>query len=286
MSKQRYESIANASFGELIQGCLPSGDEFLVTLPIRKYSRALFVKNHLKEELLIFPSYKTKIRKLVRLIELKFCIHVKGSITLICGVPEGKGLSSSTADLVSCARLISDAYCLDLSAGKIDQFLRKIEPSDGVAHDGIVAYSNKACRLIKKISSPPRLTILSFDEGGIVDTLQLSKKHKTFSQAQKLKYQELLKLMTVALIKNDLDTVGSLATKSTIMWQERHPKPSFFKVMNAARLIDGLGVVNTHSGTCLGILLNSRNRQLPQQISKAKEILGPLDIYETLNHSV
>jgi len=65
------------------------------------------------------------------------------------------------------------------------------------------------------------------------------------------------------------------------MWQEKLPKSYLGEVFNVAKLIKALGIVNTHSGTCLGILLDRTDSDLLVKIKKAGELLKNISVYET-----
>lgn len=277
-----FQSKANASYGEIIQGCLSSDEEFLVTLPIDKFSRACFEKGTQHHDLKIMPHYKYKIHQLVAAMESMFKIKITGRGAIVCPVVEGKGLSSSTADLVAFARVLGKAYELNLDPEQIDKLLSQVEPSDGIAHEGIVAYNYKKCKKIKDLSPALPFTILSYDEGGTVDTLSYSKHNRIYTYEQKHSYDLLLKQLKIACVQRDLKTIGRIATKSTLMWQERYPKKSLFKILKIARSIEALGVVNTHSGSCLGILLDSNSPNLLNQIAQVQDLLRPIELFQTI----
>jgi len=136
---------------------------------------------------MLLPKHKDKSLKLIELIGDKYKIFINGLLIINSEVEEGKGLSSSSADLVACARVISDAYNLRLSNFDIDELLFAIEPSDGVAYSGIIAYDYKKCRFIEKLSScVPQLTVICHDEGGIIETKEVSNKSRIFTASEKI----------------------------------------------------------------------------------------------------
>src|SRR6266478_677024 len=91
---------ACGTFGELLQGVLPTHRNFLVTCPIEIYSSAWYI-HHPTASLQVTPSHKNKALKMVKLI----CEHLHyastGHIIISSSIPEGKGLASSSADLVA-----------------------------------------------------------------------------------------------------------------------------------------------------------------------------------------
>src|SRR5688572_14508533 len=89
-----------ASFGELLQGELPDRRRFLVTLPIELHAHVHFsVPSHLRE-LRVVPDSSWKALRLVEALLTRHALPLLGELRLESEIPRGKGLSSSTADLV------------------------------------------------------------------------------------------------------------------------------------------------------------------------------------------
>src|SRR5690242_14663193 len=104
--------LANASFGEILQGVLPESERhFLVTLPVDLYSRATVYLER-EPHFSIHPTHKIKSLTFAR----RYCeeLGYKGGATihLESDMEEGKGLSSSTADIVAVARAMAHALGL------------------------------------------------------------------------------------------------------------------------------------------------------------------------------
>src|SRR5438552_6590361 len=93
-----------------------------------------------------------------------------------CRLPEGRGLASSTADVVATARAVSDATGLHLEPGEIAELAIQIEPTDGVMWDGVVAFNHRAGRLLRHLGPLPDMRVLGIDLGGTVDTIQFNKR--------------------------------------------------------------------------------------------------------------
>src|SRR4051794_22862710 len=92
---------ACGTFGELLQGVLPdSGLHFLVTLPITAGSTATFRYDARSARIEVSPENKRKSRRLARLALDALGHPGGGELLLTSDLPEGKGLASSSADLV------------------------------------------------------------------------------------------------------------------------------------------------------------------------------------------
>jgi L-threonine kinase len=248
--------VANGTFGELLQGVLPESDlDFLVTFPISRTSIAEFhlVPSH--REVVIQPPHKTKSRLLAERILRAHGNHGGGSLRITTTLPEGKGLASSSADLVATARAVGEAVGVRLTEREIELFLRGIEPSDGVMYPGIVAFYHREVRLRERLGSLPPLTIVAHDVGGMVDTVRFNQAKKPRSATAKHEYAELLGALANAVRTGDLQAVGDISTRSAEMHSTLSPRKHFGDLLRICRDIGGLGLVLAHSGTNLGVLL-------------------------------
>ncbi len=248
-------AAAFGTFGELLQGALPDGQEFLVTLPIARWSRATFRLDSQAGTVCVRPAHKNKSRRLVLEMLRERGIDDGGELVIDSDLPEGKGLASSSADLVATARAVGRALGTELGAERIETLLRLIEPSDGVMYDGIVAFHHRQVRLRTHLGHLPPMTVVGIDEGGIVDTTDFNLRPKSFSAREKRTYEQLLGTLTCAIATADVASIGAVATHSALMNQRRGPKRHLDDLITLCREVGGLGVVAAHSGTALGVLL-------------------------------
>jgi uncharacterized protein involved in propanediol utilization len=247
---------AFGSFGELLQGVLPGNDrDFLVTLPIDAWSTATF--HYLPEagQIHVFPQWKRKSQLLARFVMEAAGYPGGGVLALTSRLPVGKGLASSSADLVATARAVAAALDVPMGAPVIESLLRRIEPSDGVMYDGIVAFYHREVRLHSRLGTLPPLTIIGHDEGGQVDTISHNRRTKTFDAAEKREYGRLLSALAEAVRNGDLRGVGQVSTRSTVMNSKVRTRRDLDHLKRVCAEVDGLGLVLAHSGTMLGILI-------------------------------
>src|SRR5207302_1757315 len=93
---------AFGTFGELLQGRLDNSDgDFLVTFPIARYSHATFATDPKSAAVIVYPPYKYKSQKLADMILEYYALPKGGILVLESDIPVGKGLASSSADLVA-----------------------------------------------------------------------------------------------------------------------------------------------------------------------------------------
>ncbi|MEU6788765.1 hypothetical protein ABZ912_57095 [Nonomuraea angiospora] len=250
-------STAFGTFGELLQGRLQPGNrDFLVTLPIARRSTAVFEWRP-GEPLRVDPPGKRKAWQLIRRMLRLYGYPPEGVLTLTSELPEGKGMASSSADMVATARAVALALGVSMPPATIEDLIRSIEPTDGVMYDGVTAFYHREVRLCAWLGRLPKLLIVGVDEGGTTDTVSYNRIPKRFTREDSLEYRLLLGRLSVAVRKGDLPTVGQVATCSSIMNQRFHHKRLLPQMLDICRTMGGLGVVVAHSGTKLGILLHA-----------------------------
>lgn len=245
---------AFGSFGELLQGVLPDDDDFLVTFPIDRGSRVRFRLDP-GGELRVFPSHKWKAGTLARMLMDESGWDGGGTLIVDSELPVGKGLASSSADLVATARALGEVLGLDASPPAIEDWLRTIEPTDGVMYPGVVAFDHRRVRLRAFLGTLPPVTVVAVDEGGRVDTVAFNASRRPFAESAKREYARLLDQLSAAVAQADLPTVGAVATKSTMLNQGLLPKRHLDAMLSICEQNEALGVICAHSGTVLGVML-------------------------------
>ncbi|MEV6684088.1 kinase [Streptomyces sp. NPDC051130] len=281
-------STAPGTFGELLQGMLPEADsDFLVTLPIARWARATFNGMPGTQEVEVFPAHKRKARRVAEMIIQSSPTPTGGVLTVESTLPEGKGLASSSADLVATARAVANALGEPMPPRRIETLLARIEPTDGVLYPGIVAFYHRRVALHSKLGALPPMTVVGVDEGGEIDTVAFNRIPKPFSASDRSEYSRLLARMTTAVARADLAEVGAVATRSALMNQVLRPKRMLCSLIDVSRQVGGLGVVVGHSGTSLGVLLDTADPAYPQRVvdaaSACSELAGNVTVYRTLS---
>lgn len=281
-------STAFGTFGELLQGVLPGEDgDFLVTLPIARWTVATFRTTPDSTAVRVVPEHKRKAAGLVSMILQEMPVPLGGVLTLDSALPEGKGLASSSADLVATARAVGNALGIPMPPARIESYLARIEPTDGVLYDGVVAYHHRGVRLREVLGSLSPMTVVGVDEGGTVDTVAFNRIPKPFSAADHREYERLLARMTAAVRGGDLAEVGAVATRSAVMNQRLRPKRTLERMIALSEEVGGLGVVAAHSGTSLGLLIDNadpdRARKLVRAVRACSGLAGNVTTYRTLS---
>lgn len=283
---------AFGTFGELLQGVLPEEDgDFLVTLPVARWSMATYRQESDSGELEVWPPRKTKALQLARMIVDLAPRGARsargGTLTVSSVIPEGKGLASSSADLVATARAVGRALGVPMPPVRIERLLSRIEPTDGVLYPAIVAFHHRSVRLRAVLGSLPAMAVVGVDEGGSVDTVDFNRIPKPFTAADRHAYAALLARLTDAVRARDLAEVGRVATRSALMNQSLRHKRLLEPMRAICGEVGGLGVAVGHSGTTLGVLLDATDPAYTRRVTAASqacaELAGAVSVYRTLS---
>ncbi|MGP3924203.1 GHMP family kinase ATP-binding protein [Streptomyces sp. 8N616] len=281
-------SAAFGTFGELLQGVLPEEDgDFLVTLPVARWTMAKFQADPGTRTLEVWPPQKKKALHLMSMIMDEVREPTGGLLTIDSMLPEGKGLASSSADLVATARAVGNALDERMPPQRIESYLARIEPTDGVLYPSIVAFHHRSVRLRSRLGSLPSMAVVSVDEGGAVDTVDFNRIPKPFTADDKREYARLLERLTDAVARRDLAAVGEIATRSAVMNQVLRHKQLLEPMIGICADVGGLGVVVGHSGTTLGILLDTSFPAYAGRLADAaqacEQLAGNVTMYRTLS---
>ncbi|MDX8522731.1 GHMP family kinase ATP-binding protein [Mesorhizobium dulcispinae] len=269
------------TFGELLQGQLPDGSascdsHFLVTMPIALFARAHFTPIAGTSCVTVYPAYKVKAQRLAESFVLALGVS-GGNLLLESELPEGKGLASSSADLVATARSIASSFKRRVRTSLIEKLMAEIEPSDGVMYPGVVAYQQRACSLLSFLGQMPPLAIVGIDEGGTIETVDYDQRRGEVSNRQRAQYQELLEQARIAIPQGDTASIGRIATASALLHQERVPKEHLNSMRKVSEEVGALGVIVAHSGTVIGILLDRTARDFPRKLQSVVDQVTPFN---------
>lgn len=261
--------------GELAQGQFDSGEDFLVTLPVDVWSEAQVTIDPASPEirgdawndgLLRNAPVSGQPRESCRKTSLAIrraldCLGFPrwGAVfRLQSGLPEGKGMASSSADITAACRAVSAALNLPLTAEQISEIAISIEPTDGVMYAGVVCYNHRKGRLLETLGNIPPASLLVVDLGAQVDTVAFNQIPKNYTAAEREKIQRAYYLIRSGIRSQDLAQVGLGATLSAEVNQRLLPKPHFETIVRIAREQGASGVCAAHSGSVLGLLFAPR----------------------------
>jgi uncharacterized protein involved in propanediol utilization len=279
--------VSFGTFGELLQGALAGTDQdFLVTLPIMRWSVARIGLAPGATELRVEPGHKHKALAVARSVLSCHGVAHGGRLVVTSELPEGKGMASSSADLVATIRAVGKAIGRPVTPRTAEAFLRLVEPTDGLMYRDVVAYYHRRVQLCRTLAPPPPLTIVGLDEGGQVDTVRFNASRPAIDAREQREYASLLDRLGSALARGDLATLGWVATRSAVLNQARCHKRHLGQMLEIRRFVRALGVVVAHSGTVLGLLISDADPDYPRKVADAtaacRELAGNVSVDHTL----
>lgn len=244
-----------ASFGEIVQGRLSNGEDFLVTLPVNLWSTCTLECETLAGDSLIqseFAKSKAVAEQLLTALGLETGWHIR--LQLQSEIPIGKGLSSSTADMLAVVRAFQDTFGVMISESFISRLFTQIEPHDGLHYASSVAYNHRQGKLLQAFHYIPDFQIVAVDVGGELSTLEYNKK-LCFSPHWLQAYDALYQQLATAFAQRDDAAIARCATQSARLHVERTGNAFLAAVLQRAAQLEVMGVLATHSGTCAGFML-------------------------------
>lgn len=250
----RGVAAAPGTCGELVQGAI-KGEPFLVTCPVDLWSEVTVELNQRE-------SPGRNLDKSDRALKMTLAylgLEASGvSIRRKTILPEGKGMSSSTADIAATCLATARACGRQLAPEIIAQIAARIEPSDGQMFPGIMMCNHITGEPKRYLGKAPPLDLVIADPGGSVDTVLFNCRQdlasKNFQKEPLIK--QALELVTRGLLTHDWEMMGRGATISAQANQVVLPKPHLAQWRQWASEMQALGVVVAHSGTVMGMIMS------------------------------
>jgi len=274
--------------GELVQG-ICDGNNFQVTCPIELFSYIhLELDNGDDKKLSNFPLKIKSQRALVSALNY-FSFNEKDinlNIEISSKIPNGKGMGSSSADIIGIILGVSFLLNKKINADEVAKIAITIEPTDGIMYEDIVCFDHLKRGLLERIGQPPLLDILVIDPDGCVDTLEFNQRKDLIRlrlENQK-EIAQALELVKRGIKEKNIKLVGEGATLSALCNQKILFKKELEEVISTSYKMGAVGVNVAHSGVVLGVLLPpdySEIENLRKEIIRIYRENKELNFYET-----
>ncbi len=267
--------------GELVQGML-NDDYYLVTCPIDYFSRVqvdLFsegppgVGPPIAGPTVVGPENSPKAVAAVSATLAHLGREkLSGRLAISNPIPRGKGMGSSSADVVAAIAATGLALDQELSPETVGRLALMEEPTDGVMFPGIALFDHRQGRLMEELGPPPPMEIVALDLGGTVDTVEFNREdRRALWQSLRPETDQALELVRQGIKEVDPKKLGRGATISAEANQRVLLKPQLPDVLRFAQSQDAAGVTVGHSGTIIGVLLDAKERRGKSVFRQAKE---------------
>lgn len=256
-----FSGICNGTLGELLQGPLVHAGQMqicIISLPIRRYSWAHYLcgasGDHDAE-----LGRRPKCRKAIDLyLRWHGLTLPKGSWAFSSELPWGRGMASSTADIVATLRCLDAMFARRSDAAMIRAVLREIERSDSVFLESYALYLSGLQEVIRLLPGNPAFHVCYIDEEKAVDTEAVTARLFSHYGSHLQPYQNNLAAMLDAFDRGDLRGIARCATQSAVLGQGAVPKKSLTAMLNNRERFGADGVVVAHTGSLIGYLFVDR----------------------------
>ncbi len=272
-------AFAPGSCGEFIQGVW-EGEPCLVSCPINRYAKVTVSAGEPGDFL---PPKAAKMLALVfKTLFLPAEDKHRIRVALSSEIPVGKGMASSTADLIAVASAVAAYFDRELSEDDLAALCAEIEPTDNIMYRRLNLFNYMTGKSIKSfdVQKITDIKVLMIDFAGAVDTLSFHAEADASANEDASNFEEIAKNFGEALTSGNRKAFGKACTASVQRNQSLLYKPYLETVIALSDAFDGLGVVGGHSGTVVGVLYD--NDFNVEAFIKAFKCEVPPEAYEAI----
>lgn len=242
--------------GEIVQGFTSEDVPFHVTCPISKTATVTVTARPAPEFTItqIEPGLSKLAQALRRTASLLELEPLEIRVEHWSDLDIGKGMGSSTADIVAASRALAAIADMTLSPAQLAQIATSIESSDGSMYPGIVAFNQKTGDVLEEFSWWPQFVILMVTPPQIFNTesANFSGKHR-----YGLEFDEILSSLHKAAVKRDASAFAEAATRSASINQQFVPNPYHALLEDRLNDFGAAGINVGHTGTVLGLIFDT-----------------------------
>jgi L-threonine kinase len=182
----------------------------------------------------------------------------RGRWQLHSELPVGKGMASSTADIVATLRCLYNVFELPYEQSVVTEILREIERTDTVFLDEFALYLSAHHRVVASLGDRIGLHTCYVVEDAVVDTDGVTDELLRDYRSRAGRYRRCLSELLDAFRRNDAHGVARGATASARLSQDVVPKESFDDVVANQSALGADGVFVAHTGSVIGYLFRAQ----------------------------
>ncbi len=252
---------APATCGEVLQGHLADGRHIVVSLPIALGAGAEATlrfgtpSSPRRGEIALAgggPKAATAASRTLAVLgrDLRSGDGADLRLRIDDDLPVGRGLGTSTADIVAIIRAVAGAMGATLAGTEIHRLACSIEASDGVAFDGLAAVDRDAAAPIALWPTPPQLRVLAAVPSTRFET------RSGGENAVGAPVDDLFEALGAAVAAGSARGIAAVATESGRRHRGTAPSEVFEALLLLADDLGALGVARAHTGTAAGLLFS------------------------------
>ena len=244
---------APGTCGEFVQGILSSGEPFHVTCPINKSATVVASLRPARSfSILGLGDHHRKLELAIQCTAEQLDLGtVQVTVRHWSDLDIGKGMGSSTADVLAGVRAIANAADESLAPEAEGRLAAMVESSDGSMYPGIAAVNHKTCELIKSWDWYPEFVIVMLVPKNSVDTASIP-----FVGQERLAedYDDLFWKMNRAIQRRSIGEFAEQSTRSAVLNDEFLLNPYSRNLGSRLKEFGALGLSVGHTGTVCGLL--------------------------------
>lgn len=254
--------------GEWIQTVVDQ-KECLISLPINRFTKLEIrfreMKFALESQNQLMPKSYEAFQKIKSHLKLPESLSQEIYFEFQQRLEIGKGMASSTADIIAIMAGVSALVEMPLSNEMLLKLACEIEPSDSIMFDGLALVDHLSGQLLQQFPFDRKIKILMLKPVETYNT-QSMRMASDYAQRLKGKTAEPLKGFKVAMGENNLEKMGEASTLSLLENERVLEKPYLEELIKIAKVHGCYGIVGGHSGTVCGFLLNEEKTDLEKLI--------------------
>ncbi len=261
--REVVSGVSCGTLGELFQGPHWEKSELhisIISLPVDKYSWCYFVKepgSHSEPAGDLVDRPKSNLA--VKLFLDRFTkVLPPGRWEFYSELPVGKGMASSTADIVAAIRCLFNIFGMAYDQRVVIEILRSIERSDTVFLDEFALYLSQQHKIVKSFGDAIGFFTCYVVEEPSVVTEDLTHQLLDHYRLNARSYRRCLADIVSAFTDADIRGVARSATMSAELSQGVVPKASFAEVVGNQRAFRADGVFVAHTGSVIGYLFRNK----------------------------
>jgi len=276
-----YETQGNGEatghHGELLQGVFEDKDgqlhRGLISLPCRRLKSKATFRATSGEKISITPPHCQKAERAAELAVKRFArIRTGGHLSIESNIPVGRGMGSSTADVLASILAVLNYLDVQPSSGSIMQVAVNAETAcdSTLFSQQAVLFAHREGIVIESFSnSLPPIDYISVDTAPdqTVDTLSLQPAQ--YSAAEIETFRPLRGLLRRAISASDLGLLGLVSTASARINERFLRKPRLHDIQAIGVRYGAVGIQVAHSGTVVGLMFDPTNRKTAENMERA-----------------
>jgi L-threonine kinase len=247
---------APGTCGEFAQGILPGDVNFHVTSPI---SKSATVRVRLR------PARETRIEGLTDTQD-KIGVSLRRALETLDAEPleivvdhwtdldVGKGMGSSTADVIAAASALAAALGRTLSPEELAAIATSIESSDGTMYPGLAVVNHKTGDALRRYEWWPEFVLVMIVPAAVFNTESARFDGKESLAAE---YADMLSQFDKAIETRDPLLFARQSTRSAELNQRYVPNPYWIQLAGQIDHYGAIGANVAHTGTVCGLIFEN-----------------------------